>query len=315
MLRTVKSLPSLRVLNAASKIETTPISNVVQRSVHSSSKQNQTTLLNSKKSEFSLMSLNTLKAECRKRGLKISGRKSDLVSRINAHESSFSTQSFNSINTSVRPKTQDVKSEIKIKSTFKKEQPISKQDLSTSATSDLVGNSIMTDSKKISKNPLKKLESKLTKSFTKSAKPEAKGDDSHIDFIKPVDFPISKGVREDYITQIPSLSTEASGTPVTAFEKTMKEAPVNPNATIVSKADGSDAKIFENSSIDQIDIQNEQASKVTDEVFDKNKKEEGPYEWDNSKFSGNEKTTFFGTLATIGLWWSLKPSSDIEKKD
>ncbi|KAH3678173.1 hypothetical protein WICPIJ_008908, partial [Wickerhamomyces pijperi] len=306
-----KSLPSLRALNvAATKAESVSPSRIVQRSVHSSSKQNQTTLLNSKKSEFSLMSLNTLKIECRKRGLKVSGRKSDLVSRVTAYESSFSSQTANSINTAVRPKTQG---EIKINSQFQKEDPSSKKNITTNTRPDS-GESRKFDVKSVSKNPIKKLESKLAKTFTKTVSPEAKGDDSHIDFIKPVDVPLAKSTQEDYVTQIPSLSTKASETPVTSFEKTLKKTPVNPNATIISKAEGSDAKIFENSSIDQIDIQNEQASKVTSDVFDNHKHEEGPYKWENSKFSSNEKTTFFGALAAVGLWWSLKPSSDLEKK-
>ncbi|KAH3672362.1 hypothetical protein WICMUC_004334 [Wickerhamomyces mucosus] len=296
MLRSTRSMPTLKALNQTIKSEvqqqTTQFSTIsskynliapnipyskndslksktFKRLVHETSKKNSSSLLNTKSSEFSLMSLNTLKQECRKRGLKVSGRKSELISRISTYETSFSTKQVASISTSTRPSTLD-----QIKS------------------------------------PWKKMESKLTKSFKKTTKTEAKGDDSHIDFIKSVDSQPPKTVGEDYITQIPSLSTDASQTPVTKFEKDIKNYPTNPNDTIVSKAEGSDIKIFEQGSIDQIDEQNFKASNVTEDVFEQ-EKEEGSYEWDNTQFNGNEKGIFVGVLASIGLWWSLKPNKII----
>ncbi|SCU80886.1 LADA_0B10044g1_1 [Lachancea dasiensis] len=71
-----------------------PIANLLQRSyvpsarhVHSTLKKDHTTLLSSDKlSRFNVLSLKALKGECRTRGLKLSGRKSELVDRILAFE-------------------------------------------------------------------------------------------------------------------------------------------------------------------------------------------------------------------------------------
>lgn len=61
------------------------------RFVHSTPKKDHTTLLsNDKLATFNVMSLKALKNECRTRGLKISGRKGELVDRILAFETSGS---------------------------------------------------------------------------------------------------------------------------------------------------------------------------------------------------------------------------------
>lgn len=54
------------------------------RSVHNTSKKNHTSLITAdmKHSSFHKMSLNALKNECRSRGLKVSGKKSELIDRI-----------------------------------------------------------------------------------------------------------------------------------------------------------------------------------------------------------------------------------------
>lgn len=58
------------------------------RFVHDTKKKDSTTLVTSEKSSmaFHKMSLNTLKNECRSRGLKVSGRKAELVSRITSNQ-------------------------------------------------------------------------------------------------------------------------------------------------------------------------------------------------------------------------------------
>ncbi|QLL35068.1 hypothetical protein HG536_0H04440 [Torulaspora globosa] len=54
------------------------------RSVHNTSKKNHTSLITAdmKHSSFHKMSLNALKNECRSRGLKVSGKKAELIDRI-----------------------------------------------------------------------------------------------------------------------------------------------------------------------------------------------------------------------------------------
>ena len=62
---------------------------IITRMVHSTPKQDHTTLLsNDRLANFNVMSLKALKSECRTRGLRVSGRKGDLVDRILAYESS-----------------------------------------------------------------------------------------------------------------------------------------------------------------------------------------------------------------------------------
>ncbi|CUS21715.1 LAQU0S03e09032g1_1 [Lachancea quebecensis] len=62
---------------------------ISNRLVHSTPKKDHTTLLsNAKLATFNVMSLKALKNECRTRGLKISGRKGELVDRILAFETS-----------------------------------------------------------------------------------------------------------------------------------------------------------------------------------------------------------------------------------
>lgn len=63
-------------------------SKISVRSVHDTKKKDSTTLVTSDKSSmaFHKMSLNTLKNECRSRGLKVSGRKAELVSRITSNQ-------------------------------------------------------------------------------------------------------------------------------------------------------------------------------------------------------------------------------------
>lgn len=87
-LRKVRSLPSLRILSEAANplvkagAAVPPLPFQV-RSVHNTKKNEHTTLLNSDKhGMFTRMSLKALKNECRSRGLKVSGRKSELVERI-----------------------------------------------------------------------------------------------------------------------------------------------------------------------------------------------------------------------------------------
>ncbi len=101
MLRTARSLPSLRLLyqqeSAAIKPQQTLFTSAyshvtgdlaqpsvgVVRHVHQTSKK-EVFLLDStsNKTKYTTMNLNGLKMECRKRGLKVSGRKLDLIQRL-----------------------------------------------------------------------------------------------------------------------------------------------------------------------------------------------------------------------------------------
>ncbi|CEP63397.1 Aim34p LALA0_S08e01508g [Lachancea lanzarotensis] len=74
-----------------------------RRLVHSTLRKDHTTLLsNDKLASFNVLSLKALKNECRNRGLKISGRKGELVDRILAFENSKSLPGTSSIASSVR---------------------------------------------------------------------------------------------------------------------------------------------------------------------------------------------------------------------
>lgn len=261
MLRHARSLPTLRVLDSAISKEAKQFSTAstkynlavpniphnehrpFTRNVHQTSKKN-SLLVTSKQSEFAIMSLNTLKMECRKRGLKVSGRKTELVSRIQNYESSFSTN-VNSISTSTKSKRN---SELK-----------------------------------------KILDTK--KPFSSTTKALKKDDDSHIDYIKPIDPIEPKLVDDDYIVQIPSISTKASKTPVTKLEKKLLEEQ-NIYEKIISVAEGSFSKVAESGS--------------SEEHHEEEAPEE-PYEFDHSKISKDDKKFWAGVLAVTGAWWLFKP--------
>lgn len=296
MLRTARSLPTLRVLESTiskdiqqqtknfstiSSKYNLVVPNIpdhqlstkyqtLNRSVHQSSKNNATTLFSNKNSEFSVMSLNSLKNECRKRGLKISGKKAELVSRITTHEKTFATQQVGSISTKASSK-------IPPKEATKKS-----------------------------------LVNKISKTFSTTTTKNAKGDDSTIDFIKPVDISQPKLVEDDYIVQIPSLSSEASATPVTKLEKQLNQSSTSdPNAKIVSKAEGSDSKIFEQSSINKIEEQNEEALKTdASKIVQEPAFVDEPYKYEEGEVSSKDKSFFAGALAVVAGWWVLKPKSE-----
>ncbi|SCU79473.1 LANO_0A06370g1_1 [Lachancea nothofagi CBS 11611] len=88
--RIFKPTPGTLRLMTCSRILQSSYSSAL-RQVHSTAKKDHTTLLNSDKlATFNVLSLKALKNECRTRGLKISGRKGELVDRILAFENSGS---------------------------------------------------------------------------------------------------------------------------------------------------------------------------------------------------------------------------------
>lgn len=106
-LRKVKSLPTLRALSGVSNPimrPPTPRLFLIQASgakyVHNTPKKDHTTLLTTDKhASFNVMSLKALKNECRSRGLRVSGKKAELVDRILTFENvkpvSFASPSGN----------------------------------------------------------------------------------------------------------------------------------------------------------------------------------------------------------------------------
>lgn len=124
MLRTVRSLPSLRLL-AQQHEKTASLASLAKtelvtgslfvpnppksthtaesvRSVHSTSKKS-TVLLDShnNNSKYTTMNLNGLKMECKKRGLKVSGRKIELIQRL-SNSDAAPVESARSLNTSAQ---------------------------------------------------------------------------------------------------------------------------------------------------------------------------------------------------------------------
>lgn len=102
MLRTVRSLPSLRlfaqqeahvVSKAITKTEITtgtlfqPQAEAI-RHVHSTTKKSTVLLDSHNNSKYTTMNLNGLKMECKKRGLKVSGKKIELIQRLSQSDSS-----------------------------------------------------------------------------------------------------------------------------------------------------------------------------------------------------------------------------------
>jgi hypothetical protein len=145
--------------------------------------------------------------------------------------------------------------------------------------------------------------------FSKTTDKKAKGDDSHIDFIKPVDMQPTKLVKDDYIVQIPSLSAEASKNAVTTLEKKLSREN-NPNDVIISKAPGNESKIFEHGSLDKFEDQNKKAFDV--EIGEEEYPEE-PYKYDNSEIPKRDKSLLAGFFGATALWWLIKPKEKKEK--
>lgn len=264
MLRSVRSFGSLRMLGESTAAKSTkyslnqanikhnPFNINFSKSVHQSSKQNQSTLLSSKTNEFSMMSVQSLKNECRKRGLKVSGRKNELVSRIS---------DFDSV-------------------------------------------SVKDSNKNFSTTGLKKFKSTPTL--------KKKGDASTIDYIKPVDISAKKLVDDDYIVKIPSLTTEASKTPVTKLEKKLQTESSDLNETVVSQAPGSEAKVFTQTQVDVnetslFDPQLEGSEAQEQEPLFNDK----PYEYEKGDIPAGDKPFLYGFAAAVGAWFLLKPK---EKK-
>lgn len=125
MLRTVKSLPSLRLLyqqevhslktqSSHVTLKTSqPQSTNQIRNVHQTTKK-ETILLDksANKSKYTTMNLQGLKMECRKRGLKVSGRKIDLVQRLTSQDDSAieNTRSYSSVMTNKSDYSNDMPS-------------------------------------------------------------------------------------------------------------------------------------------------------------------------------------------------------------
>lgn len=312
MLRSVRSIPSLRVLQFPIRVEAQQqavlfspgcnLSNtntlhgfeghsqlqspIVQskRFVHQTSKKQQTSLLNSRKSDFALMSLKSLKQECRKRGLKVSGKKADLVLRVQSYDDSFSSA------------------------------PENATPMSTLSKPKLPKKSLLISNLKYSS--VKSQKSPEVREFSQSANTQAKGDSSHIDFIKPVDIKPLKLVADDYIVKIPSISAEASKKTVTALEKELSQQQEEGDRTIVSKAEGSDTKIFEQGSFDEIAEQNTKAEEAEFEDIDGTHESDESYEYDYSEISPRDKTFWTSALAIItGLFIIKKKILDCEKVD
>lgn len=306
MLRSAKSFPALKVLHSSirSEVQQQAVSssaryNIVnpsishdvgvqsslqssfaesKRFVHQTSKNQQTILLNSRKSDFALLSLKSLKQECRKRGLKVSGKKADLISRIQSFENSFSSAPENS--------TQ----------------------MSTMSRSNLLKRAASISSLKYTNTKVAE-----AKYFSQSAKVKAKGDDSHIDFIKPVDIAPRELVADDYIVKIPSISTEASKKTVTALEKELSQLKEEGDRTIVSKAEGSDSKIFEQGSFDEVAEQNAKAEEVEFVDLNGNFEPDKAYEYDYSRISQKDKTFWISALAVVTGLFVAKKASNHEK--
>lgn len=86
-LRAVKSLPSLR--SQASHFRNEPLpslpSHIITRNVHKTSTA-QTTIFGGSSNKFTVMNLQGLRLECKRRGLKVGGRKLELVQRLSHFE-------------------------------------------------------------------------------------------------------------------------------------------------------------------------------------------------------------------------------------
>ncbi|ODV86223.1 hypothetical protein CANARDRAFT_130438 [[Candida] arabinofermentans NRRL YB-2248] len=164
--------------------------NIFKRGVHQTTKK-QTVLLDYNSSgKYSSMNLQGLKMECKKRGLKISGKKIELVQRLSAADGSVNMASPSES----RKFTTSTKTEApsKLKKMIKGSQKQSLQEQPVVPKS-----SVRSDSK--------------TQERTMSSTPTAqkKGDSSTIDFFKVPQnpFPEPDGIPP---LKIPSLSTEAS---------------------------------------------------------------------------------------------------------
>ncbi|OUM51938.1 hypothetical protein BVG19_g1081 [[Candida] boidinii] len=174
------------------------------RNVHQTSKKQLILESIGSNSKYASMNLQGLKMECKMRGLKVSGRKLDLVQRLTHNDqishlsSSSSNKSFSTLNTN-KPVT------VKQAKQQQQQQP-QKEDtknFSTSKPKEILINSI---------KPIEQTQSKKQfqeRSFTSTTTSNAKGDSSTIEFYKVPqnDYPAPDGRPP---MKIPSLSSKAS---------------------------------------------------------------------------------------------------------
>lgn len=130
-------------------------------------KNNKTILISSKpSSEYALMSVNSLKNECRKRGIKVSGRKNELVNRLVNSDTKLN-DGAREIHTSLKTAVPSSTGNVSLNTSKSQNNP-SKANKSTDSV------------RQFSNSPVK--------NFTKSEAISAKGDTSHIDYIKSPDL-------------------------------------------------------------------------------------------------------------------------------
>lgn len=114
------------------------------RSVHKTEKKDHTSLITSESKHvaFHKMSLNALKNECRSRGIRVSGRKAELVDRITSHEGSSTRSSSTNSLKEAPPKKQSTKRSIhtsKVINTRVPDEVVPKLMSETVKTSETVG--------------------------------------------------------------------------------------------------------------------------------------------------------------------------------
>ncbi|ODV96707.1 hypothetical protein PACTADRAFT_48528 [Pachysolen tannophilus NRRL Y-2460] len=165
------------------------------RSVHQTSK-NQNTLLNNNNNKYGLMSLQALKTECKRRGVKVSGKKSELVQRLINNDANLVGDSLNSRNMSTTHNTTSIKSVLpKLKPKSTKMEVVKQNDskkLSTlrDSTNNVKSKLLLEKKEKTSINEKdtdisKRIITKAQKtSFSTSSVTNTKGDSSTIDFYK-----------------------------------------------------------------------------------------------------------------------------------
>lgn len=246
------------------------------RTIKSTSKYETTALLTSRKgSEFALMSVVSLRSELKKRGLKVSGRKTQLVERLVGYDIGMTSDHDRKMISSIAIKNLKKQDHIQI---------------------------FNNNNKNISKNI--QISSKiLTKTISTTPIIKAKGDDSTIDFYKIPTRVYTETPSEPQI-KIPSLDIKSSNDKVSNnlfIKEDKKIIQVSGDNDIVTSINDTVDAVLESPKLTTTESESESESKSNP-----NSKETPPHE-PEEEFSSKDRIFLSSFSVTVLAWWLLVP--------
>lgn len=238
------------------------------RNVHQTTQKKATLLTSKDQSIYSSMNLQALKTECRNRGIKISGKKLDLIQRLTLTDVTKASDHLGSRNLSSAAEKKITTKQLK---DFQKKL-----------------------AKKLSTNVVKSKETPAAqvKSFSTAKITKAKGDVSTVDDLK---FPSVNTALPPVETEAPSLIPKDPVKKIDVIETKTKIADMEGAVSVGGDNEGevtSFQNMFKDFKIDEAAGLKKPAVK---------------FEPSTEEVPQKDKLILGGILGGIALWWSLKP--------